>query len=139
VSLDGGEPRQLIDLFAGSPAFDISPDGRLLMFPSRDDKTGQPTAVICELTNCDRPRIVPAFAATRMRWTPDGRSVAYIEPVSRKNIWSRPLSGGTPVPLTHFEDRIIVDFDYSPDGKHIVAVRRLETNDIVVLKGLRPD
>ena len=41
------------------------------------------------------------------------------------------------MPLTHFEDRSIVDNDYSPDGTQFVAVRRLETNDIVVVKGLR--
>ena len=139
VSLDGGEPRQLISLFAGSPAFDISPDGKLLLFPSRDDTTGQPTAVICELPNCDRARILPAFAATRIRWTPTGRSLAYIEPVGRRNIWTRPLNGGTSTPLTRFEDRTIVDFDYSPDGKQMVVARRLETNDIVILKGLRRD
>jgi serine/threonine protein kinase/dipeptidyl aminopeptidase/acylaminoacyl peptidase len=137
VPLDGGEPRQLIDMFAGSPAFDISRDGRRVIFPSRDDQTGQPTAVICELTSCRQARIVSAFASTRIRWTPDGRSFAYIEPVSRKNIWTRPLSGGTSTPLTHFEDRTIVDFDYSPDGRQIAVSRRLETNDIVVFKGLR--
>ena len=36
-----------------------------------------------------------------------------------------------------FENRQIVDFDVSPDGKRLVAARRLETNDIVVLKGLQ--
>jgi len=136
VPLGGGEPRQLINAFAGSPAFDISPDGRLLMFPSRDDQKG-PTVIVCELPRCDRVRSIPAFASTRIRWTPDGAGIAYIEPVGRGNIWTRPLAGGTPVQLTHFEDRTIVDFDYSPDRKQIVVARRLETNDIVVLKGLQ--
>jgi len=136
MPLGGGEPRQLIDIFAGSPAFDISRDGRLV-FPSRDEQTGQPTAVVCELPNCASPRTISAFASTRIRWTPDGRRFAYIEPVSRKNIWTRPLGGGPSTPLTRFEDRTIVDFDYSPDGSQIVVARRLETNDIVVVKGLR--
>ena len=139
VPLGGGEPRQLVNIFAGSPAFDISPDGRRLLFPSRDTQSGQPTAVVCQLPNCDRVTIIPAFAATRIRWTPDGRSFAYIEPVTRKNIWRRPLGGGTPTPLTHFEDRTIVDFDYAPDGTQMVVARRLETNDIVTVKGLRQE
>jgi hypothetical protein len=55
-------------------------------------------------------------------------------------VWGRLLSG-TIAPhsrrrLTHFEDRIIVDL-ITPRWQNIVAVRRLETNDIVVLQGLR--
>jgi hypothetical protein len=47
------------------------------------------------------------------------------------------LRGGTPTRLTHFDDRTIVDFDWSADGKRIAVARRLETNDIVMLQGLR--
>jgi hypothetical protein len=48
-----------------------------------------------------------------------------------------PLAGGSPSKLTRFEDRTIVDFHWSPDGKRLVVARELETSDIVVLKGLQ--
>jgi Tol biopolymer transport system component len=81
--------------------------------------------------------VIPAFASTRLRWTPDGTRLAYVEPDMRTNIWTVPIAGGKPVQLTHFEERFIVDFDWSSDGKRLVVGRRLETNDIVVLKDLR--
>jgi hypothetical protein len=53
------------------------------------------------------------------------------------NIWTMPVAGGARSQLTRFDDRVIVDFDLSPDGTRFVVAKRLETNDIVVLKGLR--
>jgi Tol biopolymer transport system component len=137
VSIDGGSPRQLLDVFVGSPGGDISPDGRLILFPTRDNTSGQATALVCELVDCRGQRSVPAFAGTRLRWTPDGRRIAYIEPAGRRNIWTIAVGGGQSSQLTQFDDRVIVDFDWSPDGRHLVVARRLETNDIVVMKGLR--
>jgi eukaryotic-like serine/threonine-protein kinase len=137
VSIDGGASRQLIDVFVGAPGGDIAPDGTRLLFPTRDNASGQATALICELPDCRRPRSVPAFAGTRLRWTPDGRRIGYVEPGSGRNIWTIPVGGGTPSQLTQFDDRVIVDFDWSPDGQRLVVARRLETNDIVVMRGLR--
>jgi Tol biopolymer transport system component len=68
---------------------------------------------------------------------PDGRAIAYTDTNAPTNIWTVPVSGGAPSQLTRFGDRAIVDFDWSPDGKRLVVARMLETNDIVVLKGLR--
>jgi Tol biopolymer transport system component len=137
VSIDGGEPRQLIDQFVGAPGADISPDGKQLIVPTRDNQSNRATAVVCELPDCRRQRVVPALAGTRLRWTPDSERIAYVEPDSRMNIWTMPVGGGKPSQLTRFDNRAIVDFDWSADGKRVVVGRRLETNDIVVLKGLR--
>ncbi len=137
ISIDGGEPRQLVDIFIGAPGVDISPDGKSLVFGARQVQQNRAMAVICDLADCGRQKILPDMVSTRFRWMPDGRTIAYIEADARTNIWTIPVDGGARSQLTHFEDRVIVDFDLAPDGKRFVVARRLETNDIVVLKGLR--
>ena len=137
VSADGGQPRQVVDMFVAAAGIDISPDGKLIVFPSRPVESNRPVVVVCELADCRNPRIIPGVASSRFRWMPDGRALAYIDAETRMNLWMIPLAGGSPSQLTHFEDRVIVDFDWSPDGTKLVVARRFETNDIVVLKGLR--
>ncbi len=139
VPLEGGEPRQLVSRFAAGPGVDISPNGQAVLFPSRDDERKIGVVVICNLADCRPREVLPGATSTRFRWTPDGRAIAFIERDARTNIYTAPVAGGPPTQLTHFDDRLIADFDWSPDGKQLVVARTLETNDIVVLKGLRRD
>jgi hypothetical protein len=54
------------------------------------------------------------------------------------NLWVQPFDGSAPHQLTHFSDnRIIYDFAWSRDGKHLAIARATITNDIVLFKGLR--
>ena len=137
IPIEGGDPKQLVDQFAAAPGVDISQDGQSILFPSRDDERKLAMVITCSLADCRPREVLPGMPSTRFRWTPNGRAIAYIERDARTNIWTVPVSGGTPTQLTHFDDRFIVDFDWSPDGKQLVVARTLETNDIVVLKGLR--
>ena len=55
------------------------------------------------------------------------------------NIWPQPIDDGTPHQLTHFTDnRTVVHFAWSRDGKHLAIARSTTTNDIVQFKGLKP-
>jgi Tol biopolymer transport system component len=137
ISIDGGEPRQLVDVFTSAPGVDISSDGKSLVFGARQEQPNRPVAITCDLPDCRGQKIIPGLFSTRFRWMPDGRTIAYIEADARMNIWTMPVAGGARSQLTRFDDRVIVDFDLSPDGTRFVVARRLETNDIVVLKGLR--
>jgi hypothetical protein len=49
----------------------------------------------------------------------------------------QPIDGGPPHPLTHFTDREIVDFAWSHNGNQLVMSRRLDSSDIVMLKGVK--
>jgi len=53
----------------------------------------------------------------RLRFTPDGKSLAYI--VTERgvsNLWEVPLTGGEPKQITDFKSDLIFDFGWSRDG-----------------------
>ena len=93
--------------------------------------------VICAADGSGDQHVLRDVGAVRVRWTPDSRAITYVDAGSQRNLWTMPSTGGTPRQITRFEDRVIIDFDWSPDGTKLVVARRLETNDIVLLKGLR--
>jgi serine/threonine protein kinase/Tol biopolymer transport system component len=137
VSLAGGEPRQLVNRFAAAPGVEVSRDGTKLMFLSRDEATNRAVAVTCEFDGCRNANVFPAPWRGRLRWTPDGRGITYIDPESQRNLWTIPAAGGRPTQVTRFDDRVIVDFDWSPDGTRLAVARRLETSDIIMVQGLQ--
>jgi Tol biopolymer transport system component len=138
VSIEGGSPVQVANLFAGAGAIDVSPDGKSLMFGTTGSG-GSFQFVICELPTCTTRRVlaVPATSTLRRyRWTPDGRGIADIL-APGSNIWIVPLDGSPPHQLTHFTERSIQDFAWSHDGKRLAVARTTTMNDIVLVTGLK--
>jgi Tol biopolymer transport system component len=137
VPLSGGPAREIINESAHWGSVDVSPDSRRLVFVFRD------TLNVCDLPACaNRLKLsVPANFGRRPRWTPDGRQIAYID-VIETNLWSMPVEGGPPKPLTRFTDRTpgrkIDAFDWSRDGQRLAIIRATSTNDIVLFRGLQP-
>ena len=73
-----------------------------------------------------------------IHWSPAGRSLTYID--SREgisNIWSQPLDGERPVPLTNFKSGRIFNFAWSRDGKWLALARGSITSDVVLISDLR--
>jgi Tol biopolymer transport system component len=54
------------------------------------------------------------------------------QPPPQMNLWSQPVSGGTPRQLTHFHDRILA-YDWSPDGKRLAITRAKFSSDVVLI------
>jgi Tol biopolymer transport system component len=135
VSIDGGPPQVLLSREVQGPS--LSPDGRLLAFFVNDQPDSQAWQV--EIYDLNSRSIVKRFALpdstgpfngmsltpdNRLRWTPDGKGLAYVSSSSgASNIWIQPLDGGPLRKLTDFKDAEIASFDWSDDGRQIVLVR----------------
>ena len=140
VPIEGGEPTEIVNTFAQAGSVDVSPDGGRLAFVSSEAQN-QFVVMVCDLPSCTNRQRLPlptnSSPGTRsMRWTPDGRSIAYVD-INGSNIWSQPLDGGPPRQITHFSDRQIASFAWSRDGKRLAVARTTTTNDIVLLRGLK--
>jgi Tol biopolymer transport system component len=137
VPIEGGTARQVANVSAYVLTVDVSPDSRWLVLGSRDERN-QRALVICDFPVCaTRRTLSTASVGGRVRWTSDGRAVAYVDG-TRSNIWVQPVDERPPHQLTQFSDeRTITDFAWSRDGKRLAIARATTTNDIVLFKGLK--
>ncbi|HYN09625.1 MAG TPA: protein kinase [Vicinamibacterales bacterium] len=127
VPIGGGTPTKLAD--GGSAS--VSPDGGSMAFAD-----SRASLIVCALPECaSRRTIGSAPFRGPLSWTPDGRGVAYPR---EGNIWVQPLGGGPPRQLTRSADRRPIGFfAWSRDDKRLAITRTTETNDIVLLRGLK--
>ena len=136
---ESGQMRTLYDGDAWFPR--ISPDGRHVAFLYRAAEGsrvagGLRIGIVPAAGGLLEKSIeLPASAAgnLNLRWTPDGRSVAYIDGRGNtENIWLQPVSGGKPKQLTHFSDGDVFNFAWSRDGKMLALARGASSSDAVL-------
>ncbi len=73
-----------------------------------------------------------------VRWTPDGRSLAYVDTRDDvSNVCSQLLEGGVPKWITDFKSDQIFTFDWSRDGKQLALWRGTVTRNVVLISDLR--
>jgi eukaryotic-like serine/threonine-protein kinase len=136
--LSGGVAEQLTDKAAWAPT--LSPDGKMIAFnyyPKADAPNkiavisidgGPPLKVFDVSGESDRP----------VRWTPDGRALAYaVTNGGISNIWAQPLSGGSLKQLTHFTSHQIINFVWSREGRQLALSRSLANSDVVIISDIR--
>lgn len=135
VPIDGGAPTQLTQGTAFLPS--VSPDGKLIACLLPNEDPGPGTLSLISLTDGHVvkqfetlvPRSTPA-----LRWSPDGRSLTYVltyQGVS--NIWSQPIDGGAPTPLTDWKSDLIYRFDWSRDGR-LLCERGTTMSNIILIQ-----
>ena len=117
----------------------ISPDGKWVACV---DETGKLAIVPFSGRNPVKVfDLYPGFGggnSTALRWTPDGRSVAYaVDEGGFDNLWAQPIAGGPPRPLTRFTSHTIYSFAFSHDGKQIAITRGIPSSDVVLVSNLR--
>lgn len=140
MNLDGSGQTRLTDFYSYLVAF--SPDGTRVALSYWDDKTKpeQLRQAIIDLKSGEQ-KLLPGFPKTAIRqnsdvilkWSPDGKSVAYIDDRDGvSNIWRQPVDGGPPQQITNFNDSYIYAFDWSRDGR-LATARGTFTFDVVLI------
>ena len=139
VSVEGGAPLPISDKNLSAPA--VSPDGKMIAAIYRDEQSNLPARMAVlpfEGGEISKTFEIPHAAWGNVRWTPDGKALTYVVTNGGvSNIWSQGLAGGMPKQLTDFKADQIFWFDWSGDGKQIIASRGVETNDVVLLSNFR--
>jgi serine/threonine protein kinase/Tol biopolymer transport system component len=137
VSAEGGEPVKLTGEVSFQAAA-VSPDSKLIAHcidkPLRIAIT--PFEGGAPLKAFDVPPTL--LSIDGVRWTPDGRAVAFIgtqDGVSK--IWAQPLDGGAPKQLVDFKSELIFWFGWSRDGKQLALSRGTLTSDVVLISNFR--
>ncbi|HVF91583.1 MAG TPA: winged helix-turn-helix domain-containing protein [Blastocatellia bacterium] len=141
MSIEGGESVQLSTKYTYDPA--ISPDGKHIAYSFWDEETN-PAQWGREIISVDgsepaRPFTLPVTAIGSngqvwFRWMPDGRSLTYVDNRGGiANIWSQPVGGGEPKPLTDFKSDQIFAFAWSRDGRQLACSRGVVTSDVVLI------
>jgi Tol biopolymer transport system component/class 3 adenylate cyclase len=139
VPIDGGAPMPLTEQTTSSPS--ISPDGRTIAAVYRGED--QNSSARLALMPFDGGEVTKTFEAPgpdwgSIRWSPDGRALNYIVTTGGvSNIWSQPLAGGEPRPITDFQTYRMFSFDWSRDGRRIACSRGSVTNDVVLISNFR--
>ena len=140
VSIDGGDASQVTDRRCISPS--ISPDGKSIACFSPDARAslkwqiaivpfdGGPATQLIDL-----PTTV--FIDAGPKWTPDGRSIAYIDNRGASNVYSQPIDGGPPKALTNYKADNINSFAWTRDGKQLIIGRGPTVDDVVLIKDFR--
>jgi eukaryotic-like serine/threonine-protein kinase len=134
VSVSGEHATQMTDVNASVPV--VSPDGRLIACRYLDENIRGQKIAIVPFSGGPPTKIldIPMVDWQRVRWTPDGASLTYIDTrAGVSNIWKQPIDGGPPKQLTTFKSDQIFSYDWSSDDKVLVCERGVEANDVVLL------
>jgi len=142
VPIDGGTPVELAKGRVFSPS--VSPDGAYVAY-ERIEGQGASTKskiVVQKLEGGTPVREIEAPVSYRVGWTPDGHAVTYIRNTTgnTQNVYMQPLTGSSPVQLTHFnsEPALVDAYAWSRDGKKFAITRaRYNNTDVVMFSGFR--
>lgn len=111
----------------------FSPDGRYISYVNVET-IGVASVPNGEVVSTFTTQPVPVLNVGA-RWTPDGKALVYI--VRKKavsNLWSQPLNGSPPTPLTDFTSGEIYNFAFSSDGRRLILARGYPTRNAMLLR-----
>ncbi|MBL8205440.1 MAG: PD40 domain-containing protein [Blastocatellia bacterium] len=137
MPIGGGAATAITQTSASRPS--VSPDGKFVAYHYLDSSIERSRWGIGISRLEDGQRIkrfdFPATVAERIvRWTRDGKSIAFLNsPGGISNIWTQPLDGGEPKPLTNFPSDSIITFNWNADGSQLAVIRGVETSDVLLI------
>src|SRR5579864_5056421 len=134
IPLDGGSLIRLVNGPALNPVW--SPDGSLIVYAGTNVRTFAPLlAVRPDGTSFKLPEIILRRLGERVRFTPDGKSLIYMQGLLvSQDFWLLDLASMKPRPLTRLQNRATMrTFDVTSDGKQIVFDRLRENSQVVMI------
>jgi serine/threonine protein kinase/Tol biopolymer transport system component len=145
VHLGGGKPEQLTVYLANQPA--VSPNGKLIACLYRDSSEDSKLELAVLPVEGGRPikwfslpdgiTAPPDLAFPQFRWSPDSRSILYVNTEkSVSNLWRQQITGGLPKQLTSFTSDRIFWFDVSPSSGEFVYASGQYLHDGVLITDL---
>jgi Tol biopolymer transport system component len=133
--VDGSSPVQLTETNASVPTF--SWDGKLVAYDSYGEQADmKPKVVIVPSEGGARVKALDytPFWNTGLNWSPDDRSIIYVDlRQGGANLWRLPLDGGPAQQLTDFKSEQIFNFKFTHDGRQLVCARGTTTSDVVMI------
>ena len=138
VPLEGGPAEKLSDLLVAR-GFDVSPDGKLVAFPTFQHTGGhEDMLAVLALDSQDPPKLT-AFQhspAGGLHFARDGKSVIYpIRNGDTDNLWLQPLSDLPGGQISDFKSEHIGDsFGWSFDGNTLGIIRGHVDSDVVLIR-----
>jgi eukaryotic-like serine/threonine-protein kinase len=133
IPLSGGTPVKVNDgIWANAIP---SPDGKLLAITSFEEKTGWGENVVP--VEGGEPVKVAQLNTTRFQWTPDSKSILYIDSKNGiSNLWIKAVKGEPPRQITNFASGLIFDFAISHDGKQLILARGSVNSDVILINNV---
>jgi Tol biopolymer transport system component len=143
ISIDGGAPTIIAKSY-GRVGIDVSTRSGLIAYVNNEDgeKVGSGKIYIISPDGGEPIKTLllpPTAHGGFIQWTPDERAIAFND--SRKggaNVWAITLGGNSEVkPLTNFTSEQTLNFDWSPNGKQLVASRGSLLTDAILITGAK--
>ncbi len=146
LATEGGSPIELAHATQFNPP--LSPDGKLFAY-GKTEGQGPNTRLEIVIQSLDDGKILQHIPTPQgyddwhgLGWTPDGKALTFIHNTtgSSQNVYVLPVSGGSPVQLTHFdsEPAVIPAYAWSLDGRKFAVTRaRYNDTDAVMFTGFR--
>jgi eukaryotic-like serine/threonine-protein kinase len=136
VPLDGGKSERVTEL-PPITEFDISPDGKLIAFPTIASADSQVVISLVPTDSPQNPKFLKIERPIRAapRFTHDGKAVLYsFRDKDADNLWLQPLDGSSGKQITKFQSERIVDFHWSFDGSILALIRGHTDSDVVLIR-----
>ena len=138
VSSQGGPEINLTDYNADFPS--VSPDGKWIACSHNEEPNQRPGLAIVPIAGGPPEKVLElpeTVSLPPLAWTQDSRAVTFVNNINGVgNVWRQPVGGGPATPVTHFTSGRIFNFQWSRDGRLILA-RGTETIDAVLIKNFR--
>jgi len=138
VPIQGGNAVTLTDVDSISPV--ISSDGKLVAYFIREK--GKPLQLGIISINGGTPLKTIQLPATTnssagLAWNKSGNGILFVNTLgTTSNIWTQPIDGAKPTPLTAFKEFEIAAFALNPQGNRLAIARGSRNRDVVLIKNL---